>query len=372
MECHDAAPFVSVLHDGEHVPADYADHIDACPNCRASLRSYSDIGAELRLLASRAREATVVPEPLLYKLNSERRPSMWAFWRGRMLVPRFAVITAAAAFVAVSAGLMIVQAQSQPGPRWFQFEVVPEESQASDGQSRANNVAQAGYDEGMVTMTPVLDASGRPMRGDQMHTVGIHFAVYSIKDGRVQLGVRSRRFKQGDPAIFDVKNGLGDLKHFTFTYTPGETLKVPIEGGGSLLLRGQIADHQPKFAWGFPVEPGPDQLVLTHPVVIKDHKTLLANIEGGSALADKDGTAFLAAKDLGRLTISLRPLPNSVQGQATWGKLEFKLNGQSYTLFSASPICGGEQPHAVWVSLEPDDSTPDGTIGSSSGPLQAP
>ena len=119
IKCHEAAPFVSVLNDGEYVPADFADHIEACPNCRASLRSYSEIGAELRLLASRGREATVVPEALLDKLHSERRPSIWAFWRGRMLVPRFAVITAAAAFVAVSAGLMLCRRRASRGRAGF-------------------------------------------------------------------------------------------------------------------------------------------------------------------------------------------------------------------------------------------------------------
>lgn len=57
MTCEEAAAFVSVIHDGETVPKSAAEHIATCAVCRELLHEYSQIGAEMRLLASRTSEA---------------------------------------------------------------------------------------------------------------------------------------------------------------------------------------------------------------------------------------------------------------------------------------------------------------------------
>jgi hypothetical protein len=368
MNCQEVEPFVSVLYDGENVPAECADHIDACPDCRAKLRSYSEMGAELRLIASRMPAESGIPQGVVERMRSSERGDRFAFLRARMVVPKFAAIAAAAAVVALSASVVVVRAQSQNVPLWFQFDLAPGDAQVSDGQHKLNTVARAGYDDQLILMTPVLDANhhvivNQKHEAVEMRAFGTHLTVSSIKDGKVQLAIRSRLYRMGDSAMFKVKDQLGDLEHHSFTYTPGQSLEVPVEGGGTLILRGQIADHQPKFAWGQPVEPRPDEIVLTQPVVFKD-KTVLAYFDGGSTSADSLTANFLSTPAMGRLTIALRSFPGAVQAQANWGKLEFKVNGESYTLFSASPICGGEQPHAVWVELDTKYSPSDpGTSG---------
>jgi hypothetical protein len=353
MNCQEAETFVSMLYDGEKVPAECADHIDACPDCREKLRSYSHMGAELRLLASRMPAESGLPRAVREKMAE--RPDRFAFLRARMVVPKFAAIAAAAAVVALSASVVVVRAQNQNAPLWFQFELVPGDAQASDGQLNLNHVVQAGFDDQMGLWTPVLDANHRPVVNQQqsaeMRVFGTHMAVYSIKDGKVELAIRSHLYRPGDPDAFKVKEQLGDMQRHTFTYTPGQSLKIPVEGGGTMILRGEIADHQPKFAWGEPVEPRPDQLVLTHPVLFKD-KTVLAFWDGGSTIAEGPDSAVFFSLEAVRVTVALRPFPGAVEAQANWGELEFKVNGENYTLFSASPICGGEQPHAVWVELD--------------------
>ena len=48
MTCEQAAEFVSALYDGERISLDVAAHIGVCTTCRASLREYAEMGAELR------------------------------------------------------------------------------------------------------------------------------------------------------------------------------------------------------------------------------------------------------------------------------------------------------------------------------------
>jgi len=367
MNCSEAETFVSMLYDGENVPAECADHIDACPACRERLRGYSAMGAELRLLASRMPAESALPQAVRAKMAE--RPDRLAFLRARVVIPKFAAIAAAAAVVALSASMVVVRAQNQSAPLWFQFELASGDASASFGQQNPHYVVQAGFDDMMALITPVLDANGHPinLQHDQrphripdpeMQSIGLHLAVYSIKDGKVQLAIRSRRFRPVDSAVFKVKEQLG-LEHHTFTYVPGQTLEIPVEGGGKMVLRGEIADHQPKFAWGNPVEPRRDQIALTHPVLFKD-KTVLAFMDGASTLADTQDWASSLVTKAGRFIIALQSFPGAVEAQATWGKLEFKVNGESYTLYSASPICGGEQPHAVWVGLDAKDSSTGG------------
>jgi hypothetical protein len=353
MNCSEAETFVSMLYDGENVPAECADHIDACPACRERLRSYSAMGAELRLLASRMPAESALPQAVRERMAG--RPDRFAFLRARMVIPKFAAIAAAAAVVALSASVVVVRAQNQSAPLWFQYELVPGDAQDTGGPHNLNSVVQAGFDGGMALSTCVLDANHHPVVNQQgaaeMRVFGTHMAVYSIKDGKVQLAIRSRLYRPGDLAAFNGKEELGDMQHHTFTYTPGQALEIPVEGGGTMVLRGAIADHQPKFAWGQPVEPRPDQIVLTHPVLFKD-KTVMAFWDGGSTIADGPDSAVFFSLEAVRVTVALRPFPGAVEAQANWGELEFKVNGESYTLFSASPICGGEQPHAVWVALD--------------------
>ena len=80
MNCNEAEPFVSVLYDGEPLPAEVANHVDGCPNCHARLRSYCEMGAELRLMASKAPHPTP-PFALPDKHRPPYRPTRLAFLR---------------------------------------------------------------------------------------------------------------------------------------------------------------------------------------------------------------------------------------------------------------------------------------------------
>jgi hypothetical protein len=334
MNCSEAEPFVSVLYDGEPLPGEVANHVDGCPNCRGRLRSYSEMGAELRLMASKAPHPTP-PFALRDKLRPPYRPTRLAFLRAWVPVPRFALVLLAAALVATSASIVILRAQSEARPLWFQFAV--DDKGLPPGFM--SHVAQAGSDYGWVIW-----------RVD--NRIGVHIAVVTIKEKSVKLGIRARNLGPEDHKGFSPEKELGDLQNHEFKYTVGEKLDIPIEGGGVLALQGQVVDHQPKIAWGLPGEPGPDQIVLTHPLVVSG-ETLLANLQGASSLAkDRNWGGRIYVPGTGKIVIALQPLPGAVQGEANWGDLKFTWQGRKYVVRTASPITGGDQPHAVWVTVD--------------------
>jgi len=335
MNCSEAEPFVSVLYDGEPVPVEVADHVDGCPNCRACLRSYCEMGAELRLMAGKAPHPTS-PCALRDKLRLPYGSARLAFLRARVLVPRFALALLAAALLATSASIVILRAQSEARPLWFQFGVTDRGLPVT----LMGHVAQAGSDYGWVIW-----------RVD--NPTGVHVAVITIKEKSVQLRIRARKLSREEADKgYSPKKELGDLQNHEFTYTVGEELDIPVEGGGMLALKGQVVDHQPKIAWGMPGEPGPDQIVLNGPLVISG-ETLLANLQSAHVLApDRNWGGRIYVPGTGQIVIALQASPGAVQGEANWGDLKFTWQGRSYVVRTASPITGGDQPRAVWVTLD--------------------
>jgi hypothetical protein len=357
LTCEDAAAFVSVIHDGETVPKLVAEHIAKCTTCRELLHEYSQIGAEMRLLASRTSEEGV-PRDLLAQIRSSKR----SFWSGllqaKLLVPRFAAILVGIGIVGLSASLMVLRAQGSR-PLWFQFGLYQNDL-PSDGRASGQYIAQAGYDEGMVLWGAF----------DEIDSV--HIEVSEIKEGSIKLAVRAKRYPKGDTRMFDAKKELGDLGKRTVQYVPGEPLQIPVEGGGTLVLKGYVADHQPKLAWHMPVELNPNQLVLTSPVLISGDQ-VLAEYSGFAGIAEgEDEGLEVGVHSLGGLAIGLHQFPGAVQGKANWGRLTFQLNGTSYTLLSGSPITGGDQPRTVWIGLNPARNADDLANGLGAGTIRLP
>jgi hypothetical protein len=132
-------------------------------------------------------------------------------------------------------------------------------------------------------------------------------------------------------------------------YKPGQQLAIPIEGGGTLYLSGEVYDQQPKIAFGAPLEPSSRELIMRGPVLTSDHQ-VISDMPGGGAA----GTAVTIAADKhGTFQFALTPFPDAVQGQIEWGQMTFAVNGRSFHLVAAAPLTGGEQPRPVWVRYDP-------------------
>jgi len=331
--CDSPDELLSALYDGEPVPAEFAQHVDTCPDCRARLRDYSHIGAELRLMASLHSSA---PVPQI----RPRRSKFFDF-TGKITIPKFAIAAVAALFVVMTVGLVQLHAR-QSNPLWFQF-TLTEKDKKANGSLPLQYVAQTGYDD---------YSAG----GDGQTLIGTHVVVSQVQTNQVELAIRSRAYHQVTNADdLHLKTALKDISGHSLIYTPGAPLEIPIEGGGTLVLDGKIVDHKPRFReMGIPLEPGPNEIIVGNPVLISG-KRVLMDMKGANTIQDgPDRAAVLYVQGVGLLKFALQPFSGAIEGKASWGRLEFKLGKQEYTLLSVSQICGGDQPRTVWVSNNPN------------------
>jgi hypothetical protein len=346
MNCLKAESYVSALFDGEQVPVEAANHMEDCPACRDRLRAYSEIGVEIRLMASSAASVSVIPPDLVRKMRSQKR-SPFHFLKQGIVLPRFAVAALVLALLAIiPASWAVARAQSRP--LWFQFELHPK----SMSGSIEGHVVKAGYNDHMAWM--FLAPWQHPNRGTgptALNIVGAHIAVRSVQNGKVQLEIAARNFGQGNVLPAEMKQELQKAKVRRIMYVPNETVQIPVEAGGTLTLRGDILDHRPKLAAGLPLEPGGDQMIIRSPILVEGNR-VLADLKGATSIAESEaGVVLLTAPGVGRFAFGVHKFSGAVEGKANWGYLTFKIGGKNYTLAAEAPICGGEQPRTVWVSL---------------------
>lgn len=337
MTCEQAAEHLSALYDRETVPSVVAKHAIDCSFCRDRLQDYAEQGLAMRLHAA----SMNVEQPALFQ-KPERVPraSLWDFLRTNVNVPRFAMALLVTALLAASARIVVVRAQPQTPALWFQFQLEPPPT----GSARylpPQHVERAGYDDGME----FWQLTG--------NIIAAHVALLEVSEKKVEVAIQARRIGEQEAPKFNAKKELNDLASHHFTYVPGQTLDIPVEGGGDLQLVGHVSDHQPRFAWGLPAEPGPEQLVVTSPILITG-TTVLFNMQGANGLADtpKQGVVMFG-EGFGLLTVALHPFPGAISAKASWGHLEFKFQGKDYLLLCGSQISGGPQPQDLWVSVDP-------------------
>lgn len=347
MNCQEARPYVSALYDGESVPGQAAAHIGSCGICRELLRGYAALGAELRLLASADSEASLPPPAYA--------PSRGGRWThgltARVLVPRFAVGLVLIALVGLSVGLALVRGQGS-GP-WFQYEVSGPEWQGTSG-----NVLQAGE-----------SGSGEFSLSADSRITLYEVKVLDVSSGSARIEVRARKFNtetDGHGGKFIVEPGGGrgtvksrhDIERLLASATPqrfdskaGEKLQVSVDGGGTLDLTGKVYRLHPSF-WGYPVNPEPNEIVLTNPAMVRGQE-FLGNIAGSASAAGEGMAIGACVPPAGAFVFALKPFPGAIRGVAEFGRASFTMDGRGYTLFSATPITGGQQPRDIWVYRAP-------------------
>jgi hypothetical protein len=330
MNCQDAQPFVSAMYDRESVPREAAVHVGSCATCRERLRKYAQMGAELRLLASA--EPVTVPSPPIYLPPRHRR---WT--RGltvRVLVPRFAIGLAVIAIVGLSVGLGLVRGQGA-GP-WFQFVV-----HSPWGQGETAGVLQAGESTGGEFSSTSVNKK-----------VAFRLKAVEVQNNAVRIQVRVCTFGPEPVNQQELNQILASIPPQQFDYVPGQRLQIPVEEAGSIVLTGKVYRLPPSFsaAW-YPVSPEPGEIVLTNAALVRGHE-FLGNI--GTASASTDNSAIGACvPPLGAFVFALKPFAGATPGFAEFGQARFRLDGQQYILFSATPITGGQQPREIWVYRAP-------------------
>lgn len=339
MTCIDARPQVSSLYDGEPISASAADHIQNCISCRECLRVYAEMGAELRLLAHQGNPVSGLSNELRARLHNRHRPT---FLSRRILVPRLALgILSLAALALVPASWAMLRAQSSP--LWFQFQLHP--SQMS--KDKFATIGKAGFENSGMDMFSA-DAANLP----KLNRVGYRIKIDAVERNEVRLKVAAWSFGLGNVVPENFADQINNTPFQTIVYRPGEETEIPIEGGIKLVLHGDVMDHMPKLAWHMPAEPGPDELVITSPILLEGNH-VVADLRGSSTIAEgSSGAAFISVPGLGQFSLSLSPNPGAVEAQANWSQLDFSIDGKRYILATGSPIADGDQPHTVWIALD--------------------
>jgi hypothetical protein len=340
MNCSEAEVYVSAVCDGEQIAQDVAEHIARCAACRSALSDYARIGAELRLLSMK--ESVPLPPLTVPAMHGP-----FAFLWKRVAVPRFAILGLIACAVVAVATTSIVRAQSKT--LWFEFGYSPRDADPTNYL-----VAKEGFDETPAYMgfpSGNLLAAALRIKIESISNEDVVFQLRAVP-ARTEVTATGVQLL-GGPAGGVSLDGVRKVH-----YKPGESLPIPIEGGGTLYLKGDVLDHQPKIAFGTPLLPAVEKMNVRSPVLL-DSTTLLGDLQGMSATANaSDQTVFISVG--GRVfSFALRPFPGAVQGEANWGEISFKFESQGYRLMAAAPITGGDQPRPVWVrAAEPSDWGP--------------
>ena len=346
MTCLEAEVYVSALYDGEGVPAEAAQHIAECGACHKVLSDYSTLGAEMRLTAA------VQTEPLPV-LSLPAKKSFWQFLRTGVRMPRLAVAGLVACLAVATVAAVVVRAQSRP--LWFQFAYGFQKN-----PQYGYKVAQPGYENGDGLLG---------MMNGSLAGVDVRIRVESIADDDVALRLRAV------PAKLEVSSkgtGIGSadvpvsLAGVPVThYKPGDDLSVPIEGGGTIYLRGKVFDHQPKIAFGSPLEPEIGEMIMRSPVLTAEGR-LIGQTSASASIGNEPGQAIFLRTKEGQFVFALKPFSDAVEGEAQWGRIKFKIGDVAYRLVAAAPITGGDQPVKVWVRRDKPDAYPE-SVGA--GPI---
>src|SRR5208282_4486880 len=126
----------------------------------------------------------------------------------------------------------------------------------------------------------------------------------------------------------------------------------------TLTLKGEVSEQQPKFAWGFPLEPAMNQMILRNFALIRDKKVLSPVTGWATTVDEKDKGICLYVPGEGLFTFALEPFEGAAKGEANWSEAKFKIGDHRYYVLSLAQIVGGDQPHDIWVSLQADFAAP--------------
>ena len=132
-----------------------------------------------------------------------------------------------------------------------------------------------------------------------------------------------------------------------FLYSPGEDLKIPVDGYGNLEIKGHFESTLPESVrMGLYPEDG--RFRIDPPVLLVRGKEMLMKVDmgGGNVIMDKYYFAY-GDQDEGWYLFSAKPIPGAVEGTLTMNQIEFKLDGKQYSLLAGDPIVFGRT--SVWV-----------------------
>lgn len=346
MECDEAAEYVSALCDGAIVPAAAAEHMNTCDACRLRLNEYLEIGAELRRMASL--EISELQSPQFRPEPRSVLATLWGKGRKTMRIPRLAFVALLVAIVVLGSAWarQSVRADTQGSVLLIQY---------TTGAGPSSFCALSTVDKKFDTCGGIAKV--------QSGSLVWEIQALSKNGDRATLGVRAI---VRHPESSADSSKTGELPQKQYVFTPGEKLDVDIDDLGTMSLTGQWIDHIPALPGG-PVgenqdlDPASGELRLFGPLLLHGGQ-VAGDLSGGNAAVDQPGNAVeFYLKGVGRFDFSLSPMPGAVEGKVQFNRIDFTVDGQSYTLVSGAPIC---RERRVWVRYDrydPNSSALDST-----------
>jgi hypothetical protein len=343
MKCDEAAEYVSALCDGVTIPRAAAEHINACESCRRRLKEYVEVGTELRRLASL--EIAEVQPPIAWPKRRQGQSIPWLRGRKTVRMPRLALASLMVAIVVLASGWALTGVRANSGGSVLLV-------QYSLGNNVTRFCALSSADRKFNKCTLFQSAeSGQ---------IAWQIELLSKKGDQATLGVRAKFIPQDqvDQAVqaFIEHN---DLPQRQFSFTPGETLHVNVNGIGPVSITGQWINHIPAIQSGTvgdnqELDPGPQELRIISPLLLRG-KQVIGDFQGFSTtVTGHRWEIFVFVKGVGRFTVALSPLPGAVQGKVDFNRISFALDGTHYAFVSGAPIT---RSRTVWVLYDPNPST---------------
>lgn len=341
MDCETWRPMISALYDGEAISAEAVQHIADCKDCRERLGNYAAIAAEIRLLA--AHERKELKMQLIVKEVMPKRSSLALALSKKMRVPRFAAAICALAIVLLAGGWMRTRAQNTT--QWFQYRF-----------SFALG-ASTGSVGGVVQ--DCVQGCEQPVTLSGTERIAAIIGVRKIEDAKVYLTARVKRFASL-PDMKHLAHEMSDVPTVQYTYRPGQSLQIPVVGGGEVEMEGIVVASQegvPGWNGFFPSQPGENQIVVRQGVLIRDGQVIAEMPGSGSATgasSDSDVGFYAYVPGRGLFAVGLKPFDGAIMGSVDYGQIRFTENGVKYVLLSGSQLTGGSQPRNIWVLHLPE------------------
>jgi hypothetical protein len=337
MICIEAAEFVSALCDGEMIPPTAAEHIGTCPACQGRLRDYLAMGVELRRIASIEQSAPITARS---SDNSWTRPQnpLTAFIQkgsGTMRIPRLAFAAMIAGIVALACTLAVVKVGAR-----------------STGTVVLLNTVSP---DGTLWACPLStqDTNQSCERDGKMSSQNLAYRVRLVsRDGsRVLLAIHTRTFTKGDDLSSFNHDSDPAAKVTEVWFEPGEASKVDVPNVGTFTLTGEWMDHMPILigSHGEDVSPGPNEIRIASPVLLKDKKLVgdfVSVVSGVFSMDEPDRAMWIYQPGQGGFLLSLSPMKGAVEASVTFSRISFEEGGHTWEFVTGNPVCRGDH---LWV-----------------------
>ncbi len=324
MGCGEVEEFVSAMYDGEAVPQAAAEHIAHCVGCQQLLKSFAEIGTELRSLGS-----DLISEGVPERRWVQPRRSLTGWQKGwqMMRVPRIVFASLAVLLVVLGSRLAIVEVRAH-----------------EDGSVLVLKLKTPQGDE-VACPVSLTDVSRNHCGGlSQLHagTLAYEITVVRKEGDRVLLNIGSEYPSQLSSFGPKEAQGLLQSQHW---FTTGETLALPLAGTVKLSMTGEWMDHMPVML-SQSLDPAANQFRVTSPVLLKNGK-VAGDLKSLTAISDQpDQGIKVYLPSEGLFFFSPTPLSGAVPGQVELNRISFSEGEQTYQLIAGMPIARMDK---VWV-----------------------